>query len=98
MSFKWGVYGEKEVRLGLSRPLDGLACYIKLLPVRIALILAYFGGSRYDVVLDLLSCLSFRDPAKVMRYHGRYYKPRSSIDDADGNLTHLETPDNPLPK
>ena len=40
-----GVYGEKEVRLGLSRPLDGLACPIKLLPVRIALILAYFGGS-----------------------------------------------------
>ena len=38
-----GVYGEKEVRLGLSRPLDGLACPIKLLQVRIALILAYFG-------------------------------------------------------
>ena len=40
-----GVYGKKEVRLGLSRPLDGLACPIKLLPVRIALILAYFGAA-----------------------------------------------------
>ena len=38
-----GVYGEKEVCLGLSRPLDGLAGPIKLLRVRIALILAYFG-------------------------------------------------------
>ena len=37
------VYGEKEVRLGLSRPLGGLACPIKLLPMQIALILAYFG-------------------------------------------------------
>ena len=35
-----GVCGEKEVLLGLSRPLDGLMCPIKLLPVRIALILA----------------------------------------------------------
>ena len=44
-----GVYGEKEVRLGLSRPLDGLACPIKLLPMRIAPILAYFGvgGTMY---------------------------------------------------
>ena len=38
-----GVYGEKEVRVRLNRPLDGLACPIKLFPVRIALILAYFG-------------------------------------------------------
>ena len=38
-----GLYGEKEVRFGLSRPLDGLACPIKLLSVWIALILAYFG-------------------------------------------------------
>ena len=37
-----GVYGEKEVRLGINRPLDGMVCPIKLLPVRIALILAYF--------------------------------------------------------
>ena len=45
-----GVYGEKEVRLGLSRPLDGLACPVKLLPVRIALILAYFrvAGTMYS--------------------------------------------------
>ena len=44
-----GVYGEKEVRLGLSKPLDGLAGPTKLLPVRIALILAYFGvaATRY---------------------------------------------------
>ena len=38
-----GGYGEKEVCLGLSRPLDELACPIKLLPVQIALILAYSG-------------------------------------------------------
>ena len=38
-----GVYGENQVGLGLSRPLDGLACPIKLLPVRNVLILAYFG-------------------------------------------------------
>ena len=44
-----GVYGKNEVGLGLSRPLDGFACPIKLLPVRIALILAYFGvaGTMY---------------------------------------------------
>ena len=36
-----GVYGEKEVRLGLRRPLDGLACPIKLLSLQIAL--AYSG-------------------------------------------------------
>ena len=68
MWFTWGVYGENQVGLGLSRPLDGLACPIKLLPERIALILAYFGGSSTTY---LLSCLSFRDPAKVMRYHSR---------------------------
>ena len=38
-----GVYGENQVGLGLSRPLDGLACPIKLLPVQLALILAYLG-------------------------------------------------------
>ena len=44
-----GVYGENRVVLGLSRPLDGLACPIKLLPVQIALILACFGvaAARY---------------------------------------------------
>ena len=57
--------------------------------------LSLFWGSRYDVLLDHLSCLSFRDPAKVMRYHGRYCTPRDSIDHADDNLTHLETSDNP---
>ena len=58
MSFKWGVYGEKEVRLGLSRPLDGLACPIKFLPVRIALILAYFGvaGTMYCCIFSV-ACL-----------------------------------------
>ena len=49
-------------------------------------------------MLDHLSCLSFRDPAKVMGYHGRYCKPRDSIDYADDNLTHLETSDNPNAK
>ena len=49
MSCKWGVYGENQVGLGLSRPLDGLTCPIKLLPVQIALILAYFvvAGTMY---------------------------------------------------
>ena len=44
-----GVYGENQVGLGLSRPFGGLACPIKLLPVWIALILAYFGlaGTMY---------------------------------------------------
>ena len=44
-----GVYGENQVGLGLSRPLDGLACHINLLPVPIALTLAYFGvaATRY---------------------------------------------------
>ena len=38
-----GIHGKKEECLGLSRPLNGLVCASKLLPVRIALILAYFG-------------------------------------------------------
>ena len=48
-----GIYGENQVGLGLSRPFGGLACPIKLLPVWIALILAYFG------VAGMMYCLIF---------------------------------------